>query len=216
MYLKELDEWQTLRLDYLSISLKSNKFDADKATSIQGKLRTIQNLGRPKIVFPGCGMWMHVSKSLSFSIAPKSRIFASRIKTLTDNRLTPLKNCSNQCQFRLLFCLQRSVINRPRRRWVRPRRHGSPSPQPGCRPLARFPQLGSTRAPRWGSCCYCPCLRSRTGRLRPRWLVDRSLVMEALRPPPPSRQAGSQRSRRPPGWTRVCICLSSNNIVANT
>ena len=56
MYLKELDEWQTLRLDYLSISLKSNKFDADKATSIQGKLRTIQNLGRPKIIFPGGGM----------------------------------------------------------------------------------------------------------------------------------------------------------------
>ena len=141
------------RLDYLSTWLKSKKFAADKATSIQGKLRTIQNLGRPKIVFPGCGMWMHVSKSLSFSIAPKSRIFASRIKTLTDNRLTLLKNCSNQCQFRLLFCLQRSVINRPRRRWGQPPRHGIPSPQPGCRPLARFPRLGSTRAPRWGSCC---------------------------------------------------------------
>ena len=34
---------------------------------------------------------MHVSKSLSFSIAPKSRISASRIKTLTDNRLTLLR-----------------------------------------------------------------------------------------------------------------------------
>ena len=36
------------RLDYLSIWLKSNKFEADKATSIQGKLRTIQNLVRSK------------------------------------------------------------------------------------------------------------------------------------------------------------------------
>ena len=36
------------RLDYLSIWLKSNKFAADKATSIQGKLRTIQNLVRSK------------------------------------------------------------------------------------------------------------------------------------------------------------------------
>ena len=142
--------------DWNQTSLRRTRQQASKANCVQYKTSS-----GPKIIFPGGGLWMDVSKSLSFSIAPKSRIFASRIK-----------NCSNQCQFRLLFWLQKSVINRPRRRWVQPRRRGSPFPQPGCRPLARFPQMGSTRAPRWGICRSS--LQSRAGRLQcsssPSWI----------------------------------------------
>ena len=76
---------------------------------------------------------------------------------------------------------------------------GGTWPPPGCRPLARFDQLGSTRALSWGRSSCCSCRRRRRGRPPPQWLVDLVLVLEDLRPPPPSRQAGIQRSRPPPG-----------------
>ena len=82
--------------------------------------------------------------------------------------------------------------------------HGSPYPQPSCRPLARFDQLGPRRAPWWSHHSH-PWgnnhkyrLHGRRGHCSPQWLVLHPLVMEALRPPPPSSQADVLRSRRTP------------------
>ena len=97
---------------------------------------------------------------------------------------------------------------------VQLRRHVGPWPQSGCRSLAKFDQLGPTRAQRWGACL----LQSRRwcrGHCRPRWLEDQSLVLEALHPLPLSRQAGSQRSRRPPGCAITLILFVSHHFVSH-
>ena len=67
-----------------------------------------------------------------------------------------------------------------------------------CPLLARFDRLAATLAS-WGSRCnHRHGRQRRRGRRRPRWLVDQALVMEALRPQPFSKQAESQKFRRPP------------------
>ena len=82
--------------------------------------------------------------------------------------------------------------------------HGSPYQRPSCRPLARFDQLGPMREPWWSHHSH-PWgnnhkyrRHGRRGHCSPQWLVLHPLVMEALRPPPPSRQVEILRSRRTP------------------
>ena len=91
-------------------------------------------------------------------------------------------------------CKYVSIIDQ----WRWKQLHGETLPHSAGWPLARFDRLASTLAS-WGSrFSHRHGRRRRWGRCRPRWLVDQALVMEALRPQPFSKQAESQKFRRPP------------------
>ena len=108
--------------------------------------------------------------------------------------------------FSLLYSLQKIINCTELMRWGQPRRQGWTCPEQDRRLLARFDWLGSTRA-LWSDRNNRSHQNHRRHRVppRPRWLVDQTLVMEALHPPPSSRRAVCQLSRLPPVCQFVCL-----------
>ena len=100
-------------------------------------------------------------------------------------------------------------INIPQVKLERRRLHVTLSRQPGLHEqVATTRPLGPRRGSRWGR-CHRSSHQLRRGYRRTRWLEVRSLVKEAVRPPPPSTPVGCHSNRRPPGCKSFILNLSN-------